>query len=270
VIRSYDRYLEGLGAKAPLVEYGRARENGREYPLVRIDVPGERMLLLTAGFHGEEPAGPLTIAEHFEEIRSHAKARGVGLCIYPCINPSGFEVGSRYNASGEKPNNDFLRYEVAPGEWRGELHGEEPLRWALYDGGPQETQAARRDLARLSPPSGALDLHQDNWMNGEAAYAYVFGDDAWYVPLIEASSHHAKIAVRCAVDEHHRTDAHGLVRYHDGSVTDWFHRQGTRYCAALETTTRTPLPACHQVNLIWIRGFIELIASGGSRTTSAG
>ena len=34
--------------------------------------------------------------------------------------------------------------------------------------------------------------------------------------------------------------------------------------AALETTTRTPLASCHAVNLIWIRGFIELAARGGT------
>lgn len=257
----YAGYLDRLRGRAKLTEYGRVTENGRDYPLVRIDVPGDRRLLLTAGFHGEEPAGPLTIAERFDDITAYAKSKDVGLHIFPCINPSGFEGHHRYNASKEQPNNDFIRYETAPGVWKGELHGEQPLRFALYDGGPKETRAARAELAKLPTPMGALDLHQDDWMEGEATYAYVFGEDGWYVPLVHASSHHAKVAVHCAVDEYNRTDAHGLIRYHDGSVTDWFYRRGTRFCAALETTTRTPLQRCYEVNFIWVCGFIDLIAS---------
>lgn len=259
---NYRALLEKLAAATKLVEYGRVVEKGQEYPLVRADVPGERTLLVTAGFHGEEPAGPLTIAERFSDIASYAASKRVGLRVYPCINPSGFEGGHRYNASGEKPNNDFIRYEVAPGDFRGELHGETPLGFKLFDGGPKETRALRDDLAKIATPEGAVDLHQDAWMNGEATYAYVFGDDAHYVPLVEASSHHAKIAVHCAVDEFNRTDRHGLIRYHDGSVTDWFHRRGSKYTAALETTTKTPLLSCYEINLIWIRGFIDLIARG--------
>ena len=78
-------------------------------------------VLITAGFHGDEKAGPLTLLEHAAEIVDYAAARGVGLSIYPCVNPSGFEAHTRYNISGERPNNDFLRYEIEPGLWCGEL-----------------------------------------------------------------------------------------------------------------------------------------------------
>ena len=37
-------------------------------------------------------------------------------------------------------------------------------------------------------------------------------------------------------------------------------RRGTRYLATLETTTQSDLDRCHQVNLVWIKGFIELAA----------
>ncbi|MBJ6759436.1 hypothetical protein JGU66_01595 [Myxococcaceae bacterium JPH2] len=257
----YARRIRSFASLADVSEYGQVLEGGREYPLFRLVLPGKRWLVLTSGFHGEEPAGPLTLAEHLPEVIAHAKARGVGLRIYPCINPSGFEDGTRYNRSGEKPNNDFLRYEVAPGEWRGELNGEPPfLRWALYDGGPKETRAVRTDLARFAPPDAALDIHQDNYLPGPATYAYTFGDKAAYRPLVAACAARVAVLRQRKVDENNVTDADGLIEFHDGSVTDWYMRQGVPWAATLETTTVTPLETCHAVNLIWIRGFIDLAA----------
>jgi hypothetical protein len=249
---------------ADVAEYGRVLEAGKEYPLFRLTVPGSRWLVITAGFHGEEPAGPLTLMESFAEIAAYARERDVGLRVYPCINPSGFEAGTRYNRSGEKPNNDFLRYEVAPGRWKDDLlRGETFLRWVLYDGGPKETRAVREDIVRFPAPAAALDIHQDNYLGMDATYAYVFGDPAAYRPMVEAVVAHATVIRNRPVDEHHYADADGLIEAHDGSVTDYFMRVGVPYTAALETTTRTPLPSCHAVNLIWIRGFIDLATRGG-------
>ncbi|WP_224248095.1 M14 family metallopeptidase [Hyalangium gracile] len=261
----YARRLMSYSSLAEVAEYGRVMEAGKEYPLFRLTVPGSRWLVITSGFHGEEPAGPLTLAESFAEIVAYAKARDVALRVYPCINPSGFEVGTRYNRSGEKPNNDFLRYEVTPGAWKGELtRGESFLRWVLYDGGPKETRAVRADIDRFAPPAAALDIHQDNYLSIAATYAYTFGDSAAYRPMVEAAASHVAVIRQQKVDEHNHTDADGLIQFHDGSVTDYFMRRGVPYTAALETTTRTPLASCHAVNLIWIRGFIDLAARGGT------
>ena len=261
----YARRILSYASLGEVAEYGRVTEAGNEYPLFRITVPGSRWLVITSGFHGEEPAGPLTLAESFPEIVAYARERDVGLRVYPCINPSGFEVGTRYNRSGEKPNNDFLRYEVTPGMWKGELARGEPFqRWVLYDGGPKETQAVRADVTRFPAPAAALDIHQDNYLHILATYAYTFGDKAAYRPLMEAASAHVTVIRNQKVDEHNTTDSDGLIEFHDGSVTDYFVRQGVPYTAALETTTRTPLALCHAVNLIWIRGFIELAARGGT------
>ena len=80
---------------------------------------------------------------------------------------------------------------------------------------------------------------------------------------MEAASAHVAVIRHQRVDELNHTNEDGLIESHDGSVTDYFQRRGVPYTAALETTTRTPLAACHEVNLIWIRGFIELAARGG-------
>jgi hypothetical protein len=56
-----------------------------------------------------------------------------------------------------------------------------------------------------------------------------------------------------------RADEEGLIVCHDGSITDLFHREGVRYTAAIETTTETPRALADEINLIWIRGFIDLL-----------
>ncbi len=260
----YGEYMAKVRAAASgqdVGEYGSVQENGRAYPLLRIRTPGARALVITAGFHGEEPAGPLTVAEHLPEIVEYARRRDVALHLYPCVNPSGFEAGTRYNASGEKPNNDFLRYEVARGVFKGELNEQEPfLSYQLYRGGPKETRALVEELAPLPPPAAALDIHQDRYLPGAWTYAYVFGDRAPYRPLMRESAAHAKVASLHLVDDLRRTDHDGLIAFHDGSVTDFFHRQGVPFTATLETTTQTPLPQAHLINLRWIRGFIDLAA----------
>lgn len=258
---SFRARIRAWSGLARISEYGSVREGGRKYPLMRLDVPGDSTVLITAGFHGEEPAGPLTLARYFGVIAARALAKGVGLTVFPCINPSGFESGQRYNASGERPNNDFLRYDVARGKVTGELRPNEKFRrWRQFKGGPKETRALRAALAGLPTPVAALDIHQDNYSRQQATYAYVFGDRGHYTPLARAASRHLKLAKRMAVDENYRTDSSGLVWFHDGSITDYFLRREVPYCATLETTTCSPLAKCHAVNLQWIRGFIDLAA----------
>src|SRR4029078_8814290 len=105
-------------------------------------------------------AGPLTLLEHAPEIVEYAAERDVGLAIYPCVNPSGFEAHTRYNVTGERPNNTSLRYETAPGTWRGELReGETFLRVAAAtDGLPKEAAALARQPDASAAPLRELEL----------------------------------------------------------------------------------------------------------------
>ncbi len=263
------RWVEAVPAPAQAFSYGAVLETGRTYPLVGLRLPGPRPVVITAGFHGDEKAGPRTLLEHTAEIVAYAVERGVGLTVYPCINPSGFEDHTRYNASGERPNNDFLRYEVAPGVWRGELYGEQTFIRIIpaSEGLPKETAALARALDAAPPPVAALDLHQDNFIHGAMFYAYVFGDLAAYRPLLARSGSLVPVLRSAIVDSGHEpgsdvhADPEGFIICHDGSITDRFHRAGVPYTAAIETTTETPADLADQINLIWIRGFIDLAAS---------
>jgi hypothetical protein len=261
------QWRSALQGQAALFDFGSVTENGRVYPLLGATVPGSSTLIITAGFHGDEPAGPLTLLAHGPEIVRYAQDRGVGLRIYPCINPSGFEGHTRYNASGERPNNDLLRYEVAPGVWKGELApGESFLRYAPTEVVPKETAALARELAALPTPAASLDLHQDNFIHGSVFYAYVFGDLAAYRPLLARCGALVPVLRSCLVDSGHEpgtdvhADAEGFIACNDGSITDYYFRRGCPYTAAIETTTETPPAEADAINLIWIYGFIDLLA----------
>jgi hypothetical protein len=265
----YDAFsarIRSWASHAKVSTYGTVLEAGHRYPLFRLVTPGRPRVVITAGFHGEEPAGPLTLAKHFGALAAHAKKRGIGLTVFPCINPSGFVAGTRYNASGEHPNNDLLRYRVGR-RWKGELSdGDTPSGWRAFKQSPKETRALLKQLEKLPTPVAALDLHQDNYMRRVATYAYVFGDAEHYRPLVRKASRHLEIAHDSIVDPRLRSDGHGLIWFHDGSVTDYFFRRGTAFCAALETTTQAPMEKCHAVNLIWLRGFVDLALSESSRS----
>jgi hypothetical protein len=74
----------------------------------------------------------------------------------------------------------------------------------------------------------------------------------------------------CIVDSGHEpgtdvcADEEGFIIAHDGSITDRCHRAGVPYTAAIETTTETPAALADEINLIWIRGFIDLAAAAGA------
>ena len=138
------------------------------------------------------------------------------------MNPSGFEAHTRYNVGGERPNNDFLRYEIAHGVWRA-ASCTRARRRSL--GGRSTAARARRSRSRASSrgggrplPTAALDLHQDNFIHGEVFYSYVFGDRAPYRALQARSGALLPVLRSCLVDSGYelrqrrvRADAEGFI-----------------------------------------------------------
>jgi predicted deacylase len=260
-----------------VTDYGMVEEGGAPYPLLSVrsrcrprerqSSSGSRSVVITGGFHGNEKAGPMTLLQHAPDIVRYARERDVDLRIYPCINPSGFEANIRYNLSGERPNNDFLHYEITPGMGRDELRtGEAFVRWEPSQPVAKETAALRQELDRHPLPAASLDLHQDDFIHGSLFYAYLFGDRSAYRPLLARSGALVPTLRSSIVDSGHEpgtdvfADDEGVIECHDGSITDHYHRAGSRFTAAIETTTETLPAEADAVNLIWIHGFIDLVA----------
>lgn len=65
-------------------------------------------VLISGGVHGDEPAGVFAVLEFLE---SHASdySDSYRFLAYPCMNPSGFELGTEKNARGLDVNHAFTK-----------------------------------------------------------------------------------------------------------------------------------------------------------------
>jgi hypothetical protein len=69
----------------------------------RLPPPATR-LYLSAGIHGDEPAGPLAALRLIEENRW---PENIEIVLLPCLNPLGFTLNRRENAGGIDLNRDY-------------------------------------------------------------------------------------------------------------------------------------------------------------------
>lgn len=79
-------------------------------PQPRQELPN---LLISAGFHGEESAGPWGML-HFLSLLDSQIFERVNLTLLPLVNPTGFAKGHRFNDIGENPNRGFYLQDGQP------------------------------------------------------------------------------------------------------------------------------------------------------------
>src|SRR5690242_11677898 len=63
-----------------------------------------RRIYISAGIHGDEPAGPLAALKLLQENRW---PDNVEIILLPCLNPIGFTLNRRENAEGIDLNRDY-------------------------------------------------------------------------------------------------------------------------------------------------------------------
>ncbi|QIR13864.1 M14 family metallopeptidase [Shewanella aestuarii] len=90
---------------------GYVDEINRQYPLAFYQSPSistsKASILLCAGFHGEEAAGPWGLLNALTQLDSNITDK-VNLSILPLVNPSGFSIGNRLNMFLQNPNRGFV------------------------------------------------------------------------------------------------------------------------------------------------------------------
>jgi hypothetical protein len=63
-----------------------------------------------AGVHGDEPAGVFALCDFVRALDDSAvRGRGYELHVYPLVNPTGYEDGTRHSRSGKDLNREFWR-----------------------------------------------------------------------------------------------------------------------------------------------------------------
>jgi murein peptide amidase A len=81
-----------------------ASSNGLELFALHRAAPGaSKNIYISAGIHGDEPAGPLAAARLLEQ--NHWPRVNVWLC--PCLNPAGYRLQRRENARGIDLNREY-------------------------------------------------------------------------------------------------------------------------------------------------------------------
>lgn len=125
-VRSYSRIEEILKKAASmsslisLSQLGQVRYGPISYNLYMLDIKdprpslptqvgrGKKNLCLSAGIHGDEPAGVKAIIRFIKEIGLRSRIlKSINLTIFPCNNPYGYENGARTNGKGNDLNRQF-------------------------------------------------------------------------------------------------------------------------------------------------------------------
>jgi hypothetical protein len=150
------------------------------FPLVFLQTPalaGEGGLYLSAGIHGDEPAGSEGLLAWAESNLGHL--REIPALIFPCLNPWGLAQNTRGDAGGNDLNRSF--------------HRRLPIIRAV-----QRAVGKRRFAA-------AVHLHED--FDGEGLYLYELTRRArWGEALLEATPSSMQIDPRKRIDRWKATD----------------------------------------------------------------
>ncbi len=111
--RNYDKLLgrikSALNSQVEFKICGEVKSESQTYPLVKIVMGKEnrKRALISAGIHGDEPAGVETICSFLEQNIFHQFSSEWELTLLPCINPTGFELHTRENHEGKDLNRLF-------------------------------------------------------------------------------------------------------------------------------------------------------------------
>ncbi len=85
------------------------------FPFYFIHIKGNtearKNILISAGIHGDEPAGPAAVFQFLERNNTHLYA-DFNFYILPCINPFGFEHNKRENAEGLDLNRSLEKDDI--------------------------------------------------------------------------------------------------------------------------------------------------------------
>ncbi|MGE9269041.1 MAG: M14 family metallopeptidase [Verrucomicrobiales bacterium] len=211
------------------------KREGRE-----ADVP---CVLLSAGMHGDEPAGPLAVLEWLRA----GPEEGIFWLVTPLINPSGLVAGTRENARGLDLNRSYEEVELP------------------------EIAAQLAWLDRQRAPDYFVALHED-W-EAEGFYFYeVGGTGVFREPVLDAVSAGALgIEPAAVIDGNPVTEAGWIFRESAPKLPDgqpealYFLEKGCRVSLTFETPSAQAIADRVTAHLAGLRAMAGLIMGGGEK-----
>lgn len=207
-------------------------------PAVQAHAP---RVMISAGFHGEEPAGPWGVLALLRDAPDTLLDQ-VHLSVLPLVNSTGFAKGLRLNARGENPNRGFGAH---AGTDRLSAEG------ALLVQHASHLLPAARD--------GLYCGHEDQEQSH--TYLYTFEPNkppgAFSQGLIETGGQWFPVAPDGDIEGDMVRG--GLVHNkYDGSFESWCSEQGTRVAVCAETPCKQPFERRVQAQAALMARFIQL------------
>ncbi len=178
------------------------------------------LLYLSAGIHGDEPAGPRAILQFLQRPDLW---HDLEIYIFPILNPTGFTLGKRENRDGVDLNRDYRMPQTS------------------------EVKLHRAFLDAMPELSAAVCLHEDWEASGCYLYHLTDGTDMELGSrVLEAMSRILPVELSALIDG--QEAAKGLIQRHENmmDIEDWpeaiyLARSLTKCCFTLETPSSFPL-----------------------------
>jgi hypothetical protein len=217
-------------------------------PLVAWDRPGSGpRVYLSAGIHGDEPAGPLAL---LELARLGAFSEGCDWTICPALNPTGLAAGTRDNAAGIDLNRDYRKRSSS------------------------EVRAHAAWLAGRPPPELFISLHEDWETSGFYFYEINLGSDrpALARAIIMAAARWLGPEPRSSIDDHPVREPGWIYHAAEADLPDhwpeaiFLAKHGCRRSYTLETPSRAALEVRVATHVAAVR---TIFASGEWREQPA-
>lgn len=206
-------------------------------------VPSPMCVYISAGIHGDEPAGPLAMRAL---LRENAWPAGLEIRLCPCLNPTGFVLNRRENRDGLDLNRQYLTPQA------------------------EETRAHIAWLKCQPPFDLCLCLHED-W-EGHGFYLYELNPDG--LPSL-AEAMITRVATVCPIDRSEiiegRSARGGIIRpdldpRHRPQWPEAFYliTHKTRLSYTLEAPSDFPVPVRVAALVSAVRTALEAMATAGA------
>lgn len=110
LIERYRQAAEAAGACLhPIGEFSSVMGDYEMYTMHLMLGDGRRKICISTGMHGDEPAGPETLLRGLGEIHARRDRLNAEFFVFPCDNPTGWELDTRENYQGVDLNREFLK-----------------------------------------------------------------------------------------------------------------------------------------------------------------